>query len=206
MQKMNKNTEQNTTDYNHYLNKLEELLTKYPFIEVEKDRDYYINAYEQLTKRPFMYFKALSDEVDNQAADEELQKFIKAGANPKSAYKLLKLDLEQWEEHTHDTELTIEEVLKDATPDMLNLLLERAKDESTKDIVRDMQRGKQFEAFLKYEQNNYASRVNADDLLSLEKGLLQNLKQIQEALTQQWSAEDSRTTREVLQEHIQIKG
>jgi len=58
---------------------------------------------------------------------------------------------------------------------------------------------KQFEAYLSYAKDNYTSRVNADDLLSLESGLLQHLQQVQEALNNQYSSQDKRTVREVLE-------
>ena len=58
---------------------------------------------------------------------------------------------------------------------------------------------KQFEAYLSYAKDNYISRINADDLLSLESGLLQHLQQAQEALSNQWAADDKRTVREVLE-------
>ena len=59
--------------------------------------------------------------------------------------------------------------------------------------------GKKFEAYLNYAQENYTSRVNAKDLLSLESGILENLKSVREALSCKWSADDQRTVREVLE-------
>jgi len=58
----------------------------------------------------------------------------------------------------------------------------------------------EFEAYLNYAKDNYSSRVNAVNLLSLERGLLENLKRVQEALSQHWNAEDTRTVREVLED------
>jgi hypothetical protein len=92
-------------------------------------------------------------------------------------------------------EITIEELLKDASPEMLELLLKRAKQHTE----QDAQKGKKVEAYLNYAQSNYTSRVNAADLLSLENGLLQQLKKVQEALSNRWSEEDTRTVREVLE-------
>ena len=79
---------------------------------------------------------------------------------------------------------------------MKELLLKRAEQhqEEQQDISKD------FEAYLNYAKDNYTCRVNAVNLLSLERGLVENLKRVQEALTQQWSAEDTRTVREVLED------
>ena len=44
------------------------------------------------------------------------------------------------------------------------------------------QTGKNFEAFLEYSKDNYTSRVNANDLLGLERGLLENLRTVREVL------------------------
>jgi len=57
----------------------------------------------------------------------------------------------------------------------------------------------EFEAYVSYEKDNYSSRVNAVNLLSLESGLLENLKRVQESLSQHWNAEETRTVREVLE-------
>jgi len=62
------------------------------------------------------------------------------------------------------------------------------------------QTGKNFEAFLEYAKDNYTSRVNANDLLGLEWGLLENLAKVQEALSMQHSQDDQRTVREVLED------
>ncbi len=94
-------------------------------------------------------------------------------------------------------ELTIAELLKDTTPEMKELLLKRAKEHhqgEEQDINED------FEAYLNYAKGNYASRVNATDLLSLESGLLENLLRVQEALSLQWGGDDQRTVREVLED------
>jgi len=68
--------------------------------------------------------------------------------------------------------------------------------------------GTDFEAYLSYAEENYTSRVNAKDLLSLESGLLEILHKVQESLSSkytqmgvlsnQYSIEDTRTVREVL--------
>jgi hypothetical protein len=92
-------------------------------------------------------------------------------------------------------EITIAELLQGATPETLELLLKRAK-QHTADETKN---AKQFEAYINYAADNYTSRINAADLLSLESGLLQNLKQVQEALSNQRSTEDTRTVREVLE-------
>jgi len=94
-------------------------------------------------------------------------------------------------------ELTIAELLKDTTPEMKELLLKRAAEHHQEEVQGN---GKDFEAYLNYAKDNYTSRVNAVDLLSLESGLLQNLQRVQEALSNQWSAEDTRTVREVLED------
>ena len=57
-----------------------------------------------------------------------------------------------------------------------------------------------YEAFLSYAKDNYISRVNADNLLALEKGLKQNLADIQERLSQNYAYDDDRSIREVLQD------
>ena len=62
------------------------------------------------------------------------------------------------------------------------------------------QTSKNFEAFLEYTKDNYTSRVNANDLLGLERGLLENLAKVQEALAMQYSQDDQRTVREVLED------
>jgi hypothetical protein len=59
--------------------------------------------------------------------------------------------------------------------------------------------GKQFEVFLTYSQNNYSSRVNAEDLLSLENGLIQQLKEVRKSLGERWSAKSGESVREVLE-------
>jgi len=89
-------------------------------------------------------------------------------------------------------ELGIDELLQDTTTEMKELLLKRAKEHTGNK--------KDFEAYLNYAKDNYTSRVNAMDLLGLERGLLENLQKVQEALTLQWSAEDTRTVREVLED------
>ncbi|WP_457748486.1 hypothetical protein [Sulfurimonas sp.] len=93
-----------------------------------------------------------------------------------------------------NNELTIAELLESASPEMLEIIKKRVMGEDTK-----KQAGKKYEAYLNYAQNNYTSRVNADDLLSLESGLLQHLQRVQEALGQTWSADNQRTVREVLE-------
>ena len=92
-------------------------------------------------------------------------------------------------------EITIEELLKDTTPEMKELLLKRAEQHQEE----GQGNGKDFEAYLNYAKGNYASRINAVNLLSLERGLLENLQRVQAALSNQWSAEDTRTVREVLE-------
>jgi hypothetical protein len=42
--------------------------------------------------------------------------------------------------------------------------------------------GKKYEHFLMSAQHNYTSRINANDLLSLETALMEHLQQVQEAL------------------------
>jgi len=93
-------------------------------------------------------------------------------------------------------ELDIEELLKDTTPEMKKLLLKRAKHHQGE----EQDSSKDFEAYLNYAKDNYTSRVNAVNLLGLERGLLENLQRVQAALTQQWSGEDTRTVREVLED------
>ena len=92
-------------------------------------------------------------------------------------------------------ELTIAELLESASPEMLEIIKKKMK----KCTENAQENSKQFEAYLNYAQNNYTSRINADDLLSLESGLLQHLQQVQEALSNQWAADDKRTVREVLE-------
>ena len=65
---------------------------------------------------------------------------------------------------------------------------------------QEKQTSKNFEAFLEYSKDNYTSRVNANDLLGLEWGLLENLAKVQEALSMQYSQDDQRTVREVLRD------
>ena len=89
-------------------------------------------------------------------------------------------------------EITIEELLKHTTQEMKELLLKRAKQHQKK--------GKDYKAYVSYEKDNYTSRVNATDLLSLESGLLENLQMVQESLSNQWSADSKRTVREVLED------
>jgi len=57
-----------------------------------------------------------------------------------------------------------------------------------------------FEAYLSYEKDNYISRVNATNLLALEKGLLQHIQEVQTTLEYQYSIDDQRTVREVLED------
>jgi len=61
-----------------------------------------------------------------------------------------------------------------------------------------------YEAFFSYGKDNYTSRVNADNLLALEKGVKQNLESIQERLSQNYSHDDNRSIREVLE--LEAKG
>ena len=89
-------------------------------------------------------------------------------------------------------EITIVELLKDATPEMKKLLLKRAEQHKGE--------SKDFEAYLNYSKDNYTSRVNAINLLSLERGLLENLQRVQAALSAKWSSGDERTVREVLED------
>jgi len=58
----------------------------------------------------------------------------------------------------------------------------------------------QYEAFISYAADNYTSRVNAENLSALEQGLKQNLADIQERLSQNYSFDDHRSIREVLQD------
>ncbi|WP_151900549.1 hypothetical protein [Sulfurimonas hydrogeniphila] len=94
-----------------------------------------------------------------------------------------------------NNELTIAELLESASPEMLEIIKKRVMGEDIK-----KQAGKKYEAYLSCAQNNYTSRVNAQNLLALESGLLQNLQRVQEALDQEWSIEDQRTAREVLED------
>jgi len=94
-------------------------------------------------------------------------------------------------------ELDIEELLKDTTPEMKELLLKRAEEHHQGE---EQGSSKDFEAYLNYAKDNYTSRVNAVNLLGLERGLLENLQRVQEALTQQWGGDDTRTVREVLED------
>jgi len=57
-----------------------------------------------------------------------------------------------------------------------------------------------YEAFFSYAEENYTSRVNAANLLALEKGLKQNLERVQERLSQEYAYDDDRTIREVLED------
>ena len=59
--------------------------------------------------------------------------------------------------------------------------------------------GTHYEAYISYTAGNNSSRVNANDLLSLESGLLENLQMVQESLAMPWSADSQRTVREVLE-------
>jgi hypothetical protein len=59
---------------------------------------------------------------------------------------------------------------------------------------------KDFDECLSYEKDNYVSRINAMNLLALEKGLLQHLKSVKETLAYQYSIDDQRTVREVLED------
>ncbi len=61
-------------------------------------------------------------------------------------------------------------------------------------------KSKQYEAFVSYAACNNSVRINADNLLALEKGLLESLEMVQKSLQAQWSADDKRTVREVLEE------
>jgi len=56
-----------------------------------------------------------------------------------------------------------------------------------------------YEAFITYAAENYTSRVNAENLLALEKGLKQNLATVQERLSQEYAYDDDRSIREVLE-------
>ena len=60
--------------------------------------------------------------------------------------------------------------------------------------------GENFEAFLEFFKDHYTSRVNANDLLGLERGLFENLQKVRAALSTQYSANDQRTVREVLED------
>ena len=88
-------------------------------------------------------------------------------------------------------EITMKELTAGASNETLELLLKRAKHHD--------KAGKHFEAFLTYAGGNNSSRVNAEDLLSLENGLIQQLKEVQGSLSERWSAESSETVREVLE-------
>ena len=56
-----------------------------------------------------------------------------------------------------------------------------------------------FETYLSYAKENYVARVNANDLLSLENGLKEMLREVNHSLSNQWSADTKRTVREVLE-------
>lgn len=62
-----------------------------------------------------------------------------------------------------------------------------------------MQKDKQYEVFVSYAACNNSVRINAENLLALEKGLLESLEMVQKSLQAQWSADDARTVREVLE-------
>jgi len=53
------------------------------------------------------------------------------------------------------------------------------------------------EAYLSYAKDNYSSRINADNLLALEKALMLHLEEVRKTLSSDWSATDKRTVREV---------
>ena len=93
-------------------------------------------------------------------------------------------------------EVTIGELLQNASPKMKELLLKRAQQHQGEPTCKS----KNFEAFISYSGNNYSSRVNATDLIGLERGLQENLQRVQEALSNQWSADSQKTVREVLQD------
>ena len=61
-------------------------------------------------------------------------------------------------------------------------------------------KGTHFETYLSYAKENYVSRVNANDLLSLESGLEDMLREVKHSLSNQWSADSKRTVREVLED------
>jgi len=65
---------------------------------------------------------------------------------------------------------------------------------------KQTEKGKDFEAYLYYAKGNYSLRVNANDLLSLENGIKDNLQQVQETLSKPYSAENQLTVREVLED------
>jgi len=56
-----------------------------------------------------------------------------------------------------------------------------------------------YEEYMQFAQTNYSSRVNADNLLALEKGLKQNLESVQARLSEEYGDNDNRTVREVLE-------
>ena len=64
---------------------------------------------------------------------------------------------------------------------------------------KQQENGTHFETYLSYAKENYTARVNADNLLSLESGLLENLREVRHSLSNQYSIEDTRTVREVLE-------
>ncbi len=60
-----------------------------------------------------------------------------------------------------------------------------------------MKNENKYKAYLSYAGDNYSSRINADNLLALEKALLLHLEEVQKTLSSAWSATDKRTVREV---------
>jgi len=66
--------------------------------------------------------------------------------------------------------------------------------------LKKVEKGRDFEAYLNYAKDNYSSRVNAHDLLSLENGIKDNLKQVQESLSMPYSSDSQLTVREVLED------
>jgi len=109
-------------------------------------------------------------------------------------YEVLEQAYRQYEHNKMENskEITIAELLKDTTPAMKEILLKRAE--------QHQEKGKAFEAYYGYSKDNYFSRVNAEDLLSLENGIKDNLQQVQESLSMPYSADSQLTVREVLED------
>jgi len=213
-----KNTAQNTERKTYEL-KLKELLDEMIFFKDDREeeytpRSYFEESFTQLLENPLEYFKKISKNTDEKEADEILKVFIATGGTAKSAYELIEKEICEsigftLEPSNLDDEVTIEELLKDASPEMIQLIKRVIlKDDHslilTKNELLDItttqdnsDNSKKFETHLHYAQNNYTSRVNADNLLSLEKGLLHSLKSVQESLECLWSAESTKTAREV---------
>jgi len=180
-----KQSQANSNQREIYKLKLENLLNQCIFygddnLKEFTPRESFLESYDQLNDAPFMYFKSIADEIDNEVADKELKEWIKDGGNAKASYLLLKRDIEILDKGT--LELNQDMKVANNIPNEAPLI-------------------PPYEA---YTIDGFYGATNkiiieADNLLGMERAFKFQLESVQEMLSHPYSADSDETTRSVLE-------